>query len=67
MIAFNNFFTINNSCVAVSTSSDATGTFHLYSFSFGSKLPDYPKVGVWPDAYYITTNSFPVAAAQRRR
>jgi hypothetical protein len=59
MIAFNNFFTVNNSCIAVSTSSDATGTFHVYSFSYGGKLPDYPKVGVWPDAYYITTNSFP--------
>jgi len=59
MIAFNNSFSVNNSCVAVSTSSDATGTFHVYSFSYGGKLPDYPKVGVWPDAYYITTNSFP--------
>jgi hypothetical protein len=59
MIAFNNSFTVNNSCVAVSTSSDATGTFHVYSFAYGTKLPDYPKVGVWPDAYYITTNSFP--------
>jgi len=63
MIAFNNTFTVNNSCVAVSTSSDATGTFHVYSFSYGSKLPDYPKVGVWPDAYYITTNSFPGGGA----
>jgi hypothetical protein len=59
MIAFNNTFTINNSCVAVSTTSDATGTFHVYSFAYGGKLPDYPKVAVWPDAYYITTNSFP--------
>jgi hypothetical protein len=59
MIAFNNTFSINNSCVAVSTTSDATGTFHVYSFPYGKKLPDYPKVSVWPDAYYITTNSFP--------
>jgi hypothetical protein len=59
MIAFNNSFSVNNSCVAVSTTSDATGTFHVYSFAYGNKLPDYPKVGVWPDAYYITTDSFP--------
>src|SRR5258708_20935399 len=59
MIAFNNAFTINDSCVAVSTSSDATGTYHLYQFSYGTTLPDYPKLGVWPDAYYITTDSFP--------
>src|SRR3981081_1290687 len=59
MIAFNNAFSINDSCVAVSTSSDATGTFHLYQFAYGKTLPDYPKLGVWPDAYYITTDSFP--------
>jgi hypothetical protein len=60
MIAFNNTFTVNDSCVAVSTTSDATGTFHLYQFPYGKILPDYPKLGVWPDAYYITTNSFPL-------
>jgi len=59
MIAFNNTFTDNDSCVAISTSSDATGTFNLYSFSYGTTRPDYPKVGVWPDAYYVTTDSFP--------
>ena len=59
MIAFNNTFTVNDACVAVSTTSDATGTYHLYSFSYGKTLPDYPKLAVWPDAYYLTTNSFP--------
>jgi len=59
MIAYNNNFSSNAACVGVSTSNDATGTYHLYSFSYGSTLPDYPKVGVWPDAYYITTDSFP--------
>src|SRR6266852_8476763 len=63
MIAFNNTFTINDSCVAVSTSSDATGTFHLYQFAYGRTLPDYPKLGVWPDAYYVTTDSFPNGGA----
>ncbi len=59
MIAFNNSFSVNAACMAVSTTSDATGKYHVYSFSYGNKLPDYPKVGVWPDAYYVTTNSFP--------
>ena len=59
MIAFNNNFSQNNACVAVSTTSDATGTYHLYSFNYKTVLPDYPKLGVWPDAYYLTTDSFP--------
>jgi hypothetical protein len=45
-------------CVAVSTTSDATGTYHRYAFSFGNNFPDYPKLGVWPDAYYISFNMF---------
>lgn len=44
-------------CVAVSTSSDATGTWNRASFQFAS-FPDYPKTGVWPDAYYATFNLF---------
>ena len=45
-------------CVAVSTSSDATGTYNRYAFSYGSTFPDYPKLGVWPDGYYTTFNMF---------
>ncbi len=46
-------------CVAVSTTSDATGSYNRYSFSYGTtQFPDYPKLGVWPDAYYITFNIF---------
>ncbi len=47
-------------CVAVSTTSNPTGTYHRYAYSFGSDFPDYPKVGVWPteDAYFITFNMF---------
>ncbi len=46
-------------CVAVSTSSDAAGTYNRYAFSYGTtQFPDYPKLGVWPDAYYITYNIF---------
>jgi hypothetical protein len=41
-------------CVAVSTSPDPTGTYFRYAFPTPS-FPDYPKYGVWPDAYYIST------------
>jgi len=46
-------------CVAVSQTSDATGAWYRYSFSYGtSNFPDYPKMGVWPDGYYTTFNVF---------
>ena len=46
-------------CVAVSTTSDATGAYNRYAFSYGAtQFPDYPKLGVWPDGYYITYNIF---------
>ncbi|HEX9268839.1 MAG TPA: hypothetical protein VF998_03245, partial [Candidatus Limnocylindria bacterium] len=44
--------------VAVSTTSDATGTYARYAYSFGDNLPDYPKLGVWPDGYYFSVNAF---------
>ncbi|HVP43769.1 MAG TPA: hypothetical protein VMS96_10070, partial [Terriglobales bacterium] len=51
-------------CVAISKSADATGQYFLYFFTFIDftqtikPFPDYPKVGVWPDAYYFTYNAF---------
>lgn len=45
-------------CVAVSTGSDPTGSYNRYSYSFNRDFNDYPKMGVWPDAYYITYNMF---------
>ena len=44
-------------CVAVSRTGDPTGSYARYSFSY-SNFPDYPKLGVWPDAYYTTFNMF---------
>jgi hypothetical protein len=47
-------------CVAVSTSGDATGSYYLYTFLFGSDVfYDYPHFGVWSDGYYMTANEFP--------
>lgn len=45
-------------CVAVSTSDDATGTWNRYGFHIGANFIDYPKLGVWPDAYYMSVNVF---------
>jgi len=45
-------------CVAVSTTPDPTGTYFRYAFSYSKNFNDYPKMGVWPDAYYITYNMF---------
>lgn len=44
-------------CVAVSQTSDATGAYNRYAFRY-SQFNDYPKVGVWPDGYYVTFNMF---------
>ena len=46
-----------NQCVAVSTTADATGTWARYAFQQPA-FNDYPKLGVWPDAYYVTYNMF---------
>jgi subtilisin-like proprotein convertase family protein len=44
-------------CVAVSTTPNPTGTWNRYQFSY-TALNDYPKMGLWPDAYYVTFNMF---------
>jgi hypothetical protein len=44
-------------CIAVSTTSDATGSYNRYSFQY-TNFDDYPKMSVWPDAYYETFNMF---------
>jgi hypothetical protein len=58
-LQYNTTFTQTAECIAVSTSSDATGSYSRYEYDFGSNFPDYPKFSVWPDAYYNTINIFP--------
>ena len=60
--AFNDTFTANAQCFAVSTSSNPMGTYTLYQYNFGALLPDYGKLGVWPNAYFVTYNMFNVNA-----
>jgi hypothetical protein len=51
-------------CIAISDTNDATGTWHVWQFSVpGSGFPDYPKIGIWPtsgvnNGYYQAQNNF---------
>ncbi|QQR72141.1 MAG: choice-of-anchor J domain-containing protein [Holophagales bacterium] len=45
-------------CVALSTTNDPTGTYYRWAFTTGTNFPDYPKYGIWSDAYYISTREF---------
>jgi N-acetylneuraminic acid mutarotase len=48
-----------HACLAVSQTGDPTGAYFLYDFLFSQNtLNDYPKFGVWPDAYYMSANDF---------
>ena len=49
-------------CVAVSKTADATGQWYRYVFDYSKygSINDYPKLGIMPNAYYVTYN-FPGA------
>ena len=44
-------------CIAVSRTSDPMGPYARYSYPYAF-FNDYPKLGVWPDAYYATYNEY---------
>ncbi len=44
-------------CIAVSTSSDATSTYHVYAYR-QPNFNDYPKFGVFNGVYFATYNMF---------
>jgi len=58
-LQFDETFTHTAQCLAISTSSDATGSYNRYEFDFGANFPDYPKFGIWPDGYYNSINVYP--------
>jgi hypothetical protein len=44
-------------CIAVSKTGDPAGAYWAYDFQISDRrFNDYPKIGVWPDAYYATFN-----------
>jgi hypothetical protein len=48
-------------CIAVSRTSDPVAGgwwFYAWQLEGGAKLPDYPKLGVWPDGIYMSANVF---------
>ena len=46
-------------CVAISQTADPTGAYYLYDFVIPNNyFNDYPKLGVWPDGYYMTSPLF---------
>ena len=46
-------------CVAVSKTPDPAGAYYVYDFiTPGNEFPDYPHIGVWPDAYYMMVHQF---------
>jgi hypothetical protein len=54
-------------CFAVSKTGDpVSGGYWFYAFKVesGSTLPDYPKLGVWPDGIYMSANVFSSTGSQ---
>ncbi len=46
-------------CFAVSTTNDPTGDYWQYEFKTSDDFfTDYGKLGIWPDAYYMSFNMF---------
>ena len=47
-------------CVALSQTNDPTGAYYRWAIPVGggNNFGDYPKAGMWPDAYYFSTREF---------
>src|SRR6476661_7548466 len=47
-------------CVALSQTNDPLGSYYRWAIATGggNNFPDYPKAGMWPDAYYFSTREF---------
>ncbi|GJQ63273.1 MAG: hypothetical protein SCALA702_23260 [Melioribacteraceae bacterium] len=43
--------------MAISETGDPLGSWYRYAYEFDD-MPDYPKYGVWNDAYYMSINLF---------
>jgi uncharacterized repeat protein (TIGR01451 family) len=44
-------------CFAISQTPDPTGPYYRYAFAIDfNEFNDYPKFGIWPDAYYMTSD-----------
>lgn len=57
-----NILTTANITICISVTNDPTGSYYVYRVAktsglFSPSFPDYPKLSVWGNAYYVTTNS----------
>jgi hypothetical protein len=52
----------NRLCFAVSQTANPTGLYYLFNFNPGA-FPDYFKVGVWSNGYYVSANEPPIYTA----
>ncbi len=57
-----NSIPFTDECIAISTTSDATGSWYRYGFTLGPNFYDYPHFGMFPNAYYMAENVFNAAA-----
>lgn len=59
----------NRVLLAISLTSDPRGAWDAYAFTT-PRFPDFPKYGIWRDAYYLTTNeggsNYPIYAFNRQ-
>jgi hypothetical protein len=48
-------------CLAISQTPDALGAWYAYEFTVpnaDTAISDYPKLGIWPDGFYVSHNEF---------
>ncbi|HYV91377.1 MAG TPA: T9SS type A sorting domain-containing protein [Chitinophagales bacterium] len=50
-------FSASKLVVCITQTNDPTGSWYVYSFKTKGGYPDYPKLAVWGNSYFITTNS----------
>jgi len=59
----------NRVLVAISHTGDPRGSWDVYTFQT-PRFPDFPKYGIWPDSYFLTTNesgaNYPIYAINRQ-
>ena len=68
---FLSFINNNHLCIALSTTGDPTGSYYRYDYEYiydeDPTIPDYPKYGLWPDAYYLSGHFAGSAAFDRKQ
>ncbi len=59
----------NRVLIAISLTGDPRGSWDVYTFQT-PRFPDFPKYGIWPDSYFLSTNEFgadfPIYAINRQ-